>query len=454
MSEMKWSLSFWIRSTLKDVSTSFIMDVRELDDMIPPPLALSDMNDCTIVRRNRSLLCSKLKKITLRRNKTLSEACKEQGMSTKTYYKYVRNPEICLEMVDNAVGSSLLTEEEEKLIISQIEKHHLSSSCIDGKAVREIAFEIYRSRSMQTKEFSRQWWHRFLNRHKDQIGVRYVQCVDDERLSFTVEDIDTYQREVENVLPLLEDYRLFLNIDETGFGNRMNYKKSKKIVFSKNVPCEPIWHAPTEQHHVSWISAITASGELLKPHLISTRKKFDDDFYSTPLPGRFHYSCSSKGYLTNAVMVEWIREILAHHVNKVRTEINRPDALVIVLLDGLSSHKSDCSQIEFQKLAPIKIITLPRHSSHVTQPTDLVLFSATKNKYKTIKISGNLSPFTTKLLKVYRAIVSSSDCFNIMSCFKRAGFDHIYRSGKLVRIELNKIKFQEFRERARNQNMK
>ena len=402
------------------------------------------------IERNKVILCSKLKKIALRRNKTLAEACKEQGISTKTFYKYVKDDEIQELIIDGRTGCPLLTKEEIGMLIQKIEKHHVSLDCLDGKEVRRRASEMYLARTHETKEFTRQWWHRFLSRHSERIAVGRVCSLDDSRLTFTEGQIVEYQAKIEEALSQICDYRLLINMDETGFGRRMLHKKSKKIVFSKKCPTEPFWRAPSEMHHVSWVCGITASGSILKPLLVSTRKTLDPDFDSTLLPGNIIYSYSKKGYMTNTVMVQWIQEVLQPHVALVRQQLNQPKALAVLIIDGHPSHLSDVAQIEFTKIAPLMIIPLPAHSSHLTQPADLVLFSVTKGRFKNVIINEELSPFTMKLCKVYRAILSSADPFNIIASFKRAGFKNHLSQGRIVRIEIHAETFEKLRETARN----
>ena len=188
----------------------------------------------------------------------------------------------------------------------------------------------------------------------------------------------------------------------------------------------------------------------MKPLLISTRKKLDDDFSSTLMPGNIIYSYSKKGYMTNLIMVQWIKEVLQPHVAQVRQQTNQPNSLVVLIIDGHPSHLVDVAQIEFSKIAPLMIIPLSPHSSHFTQPTDLVLFAATKGRFQSLIINEELSPLTMKLYKVYRAILSSSDPFNIIASFKRAGFKYHIKDGKITRIEIHAETFNHLCEMARN----
>ena len=95
----------------------------------------------------------------------------------------------------------------------------------------------------------------------------------------------------------------------------------------------------------------------------------------------------------------------------------------LLILDNCTSHK------EVEELCSeenIRILFLPPHSSHITQPLDLNLFSSLKKKYINELKKNNINNFTNNkslknLISILKAFHDSVCPSTIISSFRRFG---------------------------------
>ena len=276
----------------------------------------------------------------------------------------------------------------------------LKSECMCGADVRNVACDIYKKRTNVLRIFDRSWFRDFMRRHSDVIAKKKCPSVDSDRAELNREQIEKYIQEVNSALETVSDLRLLLNIDETGFGRRPDYGKKRSCIFVLNCTVEPVWRATTDMHHVSWVACISAGATYTKHLLLSTRARLDPEANKTFLPNFAEYYKTKKGYMTTDAMIFWVRNILAPYVATIRNQIRNPEHPLVLIMDGLGTHFDEEVIKEFDKLAPYKIIPLPAHSSHLTQPCDGCLFGLTKTKYNNTAKPEGYPEYTSKLLRI------------------------------------------------------
>ena len=258
--------------------------------------------------------------------------------------------------------------------------------------------------------------------------------MDDDRGSLDREQIERYIEEINAAFVDVTDLRLVLNMDETGFGRRPEYGKMRSCIFHKSCPVDPVWRAQTDNYHISWVACISAGATYTKPLLLSTRAHLDPEAKSTFLAKFADYFRTPKGYQTQASMLYWIQNILFPYVNQIREEIGQKTHPVVLIMDGLGSHFNEEITNELEKISPIKIIPLPSHSSHITQPCDGCLFGLTKTAYKGVSIREEYPPYTTKLLRIKKTLQQVLSEENIVSSWKACGFDIKIEDGICTKI--------------------
>ena len=174
-------------------------------------------------------------------NITIIDACKAVGISTKTYYKIINYDDSDHNDLNKSYPNQLLTDEEEQLIINEIGNSQKKCNCMRGKDVKEMAQKLYFIRTGEERAFGKDWFYRFLLRYNNIVGKMKATSVDENRGSLSLDAINKYIIDIINALKLVNDLRLVLNMDESGFGKRPDYKKRRSCVFLKNVEIPPMW---------------------------------------------------------------------------------------------------------------------------------------------------------------------------------------------------------------------
>lgn len=394
---------------------------------------------------------SKVEKANILRNYisalTVVQACKIVGISTKTYYKKDTADEVNSFEAPKAPPRQLLLIEEEERIIIQIRERQVHSDCMNGREIRKMAEEIFKERVSRSYTFDKYWFHRFLHRHQDVLTSGKIPSLTEDRGELDFAVFECYFSRVMKALEHLTDLRLLINMDESGFGSRPDKGKRKKCVFTKDCKTPPVWREKTDGYHISWVAAITASCDLLRPVLITPRKRQDPEFYRTFLPKFADVIYSQTGYQNNQTMLYWIENVLTPHVKNVREETGNESSLVVLIMDGLLSHFHEECIEKLNELEPIEIIDLPAHSSHFTQPCDGSLFGATKNRYASTPKGNYTSKYVSKLSRIKNAIQKAVNDEIIFSSWKKCGFDITIENGVCISVKFN----EEFIEQCKYQ---
>ena len=280
-------------------------------------------------------------------------------------------------------------------------------------------------------------------RNEEKIGKKKCPSVDDDRGELSIEFIEKYINEVLSALKQITELRLLINMDEIGFGRLPHYGKRRNCVYVKNCTVQPVWRAQTDSYHISWVCGITAGGTYIRPLLLTTRATMDPDFDDTFLSTFAEFYQTPKGYLNKQAMIEWIRNCLIPYVISIRDEIRKPNHPFVLIMDGLLCHFDDEVMVEFYKIEPFILIQLPPHSSHITQPCDGTIFNVTKIRYEQTPIPKDKTPFTGKLCRIKNGIQQALSEENIISAWKKCGFDIKIKGGVCTKVEFTE-EFQHF----------
>ncbi|KAJ8873994.1 hypothetical protein PR048_024834 [Dryococelus australis] len=123
---------------------------------------------------------------------------------------------------------------------------------------------------------------------------------------------------------------------------------------------------------ISIAHALSATGHYTPPALIFERKRQNPALIHGAPPGSVSF-VSDHGYITVSVFIEWLRHF---KTNVIPTE----EASIILILDNHVSRIS-LEAITFAKENNILLLSLPPHSSQMTQPLEKCLFKSLKAGY-------------------------------------------------------------------------
>ena len=82
-------------------------------------------------------------------------------------------------------------------------------------------------------------------------------------------------------------------------------------------------------------------------------------------------------------------------------------------MDRHSTHESN-DAIELMRKNNVKILFIPSHSSHITQPLDLLIFTLWKRTMKRIYSKKPFTDNTKRLIKGIKALQMSCNMFDII----------------------------------------
>jgi hypothetical protein len=114
------------------------------------------------------------------------------------------------------------------------------------------------------------------------------------------------------------------------------------------------------------------------------------------------WACNMKGWTCNAIGEEWMRKCF-----EPTTRNKANGATRLLICDGHGSHVT-ASFVKFCMDSNIEVVLLPPHSSHLTQPLDVGIFSPLKQK------------MAEELVRILRYRVSNLQEFEWANCYRIA----------------------------------
>ena len=379
-------------------------------------MARSDFRCAQTLLEQINYLKAKDVKITVR------SLIKLLGISNDAYYRAIRNIPISAPTVRILPSRLLLTPEEEQEIVRMIHEQQTQNDCWSSKDIRDFASSLFKEKTGEDRSFSREWFFDFKTRHKNEIEKIKACCVDDLRAEISIDEVERYFEEIEEMLQDPPIPPLLINFDETGFGRRPEKGKKKTVYVSKRCKVKPFWREQQDLHHISVVTAITASCFPLRYMCLSTRKTSDDDLEDTFFRRWSELYQTKKGYMTKDSMVYWVKHILAPYVDIVRSIFGQENKCVVIA-DGCTSHFHEDVLNALEEIGNIRMIALPPHYSHLTQMLDCSVFASVKKKYSSIPSNKNYeSRYTRKLMKIKKAFESSINSELIRAAWESTGF--------------------------------
>ena len=315
---------------------------------------------------------------------------------------------------------SLLTLEQKNSLVQWISQQHKEQNPPTVDDVTEYV------RGTLKVECSSTWANKWINSKDTGLFVVDAIPLEKERIDVTLDILKAYEKKIQEELKTLDPEFLF-NCDETGLDDRKYGNKS--VVSTENSPTcyKVLWPAG----HITVLPTICADGSTARPMVIIARKSIDNEILKYGLPNGMHgYVVSSpKGYMTTDLFECYFEDILIPHIKKKRLDRHKQLQKAVLLMDGFCAHSSD----KVTKLSEdnnVKIVFIPPHSSHLTQPLDLLIFSTFKKTMLKISTTFQLSELSKRIVMALKGIQMSTNFFDILTSFYLAGF--------IISLELQK----------------
>jgi len=176
--------------------------------------------------------------------------------------------------------------------------------------------------------------------------------------------------------------------------------------------------AGIKKFHLTCMVCVCADGTLLPTTIITPRKTISQVAARRAKQYRFSFSYNHKGWMTKRIFERWVEDEFIPQVIEKRRDMNYPaDEPALLVLDGHSSRRSPVA-MDMLISNHIFVAIIPAHSSHVTQPLDVVAFGVFKSRIGKKKIPENY----TRMLQTIHGALSESMVFDkLESSFERSG---------------------------------
>lgn len=246
--------------------------------------------------------------------------------------------------------------------------------------------------------------------------------IEEERLGVSPEAILRYFDALKRVTADVPA-ALIINLDESGFQKFADARN--ETVITKKGSSVRLHGVSRREKRATFLAAITASGDFLKPLMIVPRSTIESDLivcgYDTD---KAAFTSSAEGYITKEIFTQYLGHILVPYVRITRERLGYHGRAVLIM-DGCSCHRG--AEIE-QMLDSQGIVSvfLPPHSSDQLQPLDVGIFGNHKAAQSRIYVPDSLSRQTQQVVRALAAFQAIAHPYAVTSAFRKAGIWPIY----------------------------
>ena len=217
------------------------------------------------------------------------------------------------------------------------------------------------------------------------------------------------------------------NMDETGFS--IGSIKATRVIIDRTQNIRYSAY-PGRQEWVSAIECISMDGTALPPLVIFKGKTLSTRWISPNTPTDWFFSCNQAGWTSNEHTKRWIKEDFEPITRDKASGRTR-----LLIFDEHGSHTT-VDVVRHCILNHIQLALLPPHSSHLTQPLDIGVFSSMKT-HMTQQLDRYIRTGIPRLQKIewleafIKARASAFTTQNIMSGWSGTGL-HPFNPHKVL----------------------
>jgi len=330
---------------------------------------------------------------------------------------------------------STLTKQQELDIIQHILVFQNDNNPMSPSELLEYVNEKYNVNLGQS------WPFNFHERHNNQLKIIDADPLEEERADLTIDQLKRYKESVEKVLEC-HHQDLICNWDQTASEDLKASKKSVIVVTSKNQD-KYFYKVKQPQGHITVMPAIFPDGSSIRPLVIIIQKTIDNDLEPYGLPdGKTGFVVStSSGFTTSDAHLEYVNKVVIPFFEERRKTLNLPyNERALILQDGLKAHLDDMVTKVLDKNF-IDTYEFPAHSSHLTQPLDLVSFPIYKRELRRFKSAPkHLTERSQRLYNIAYCIgkVTRNPLMN-HNAFESGGFLYNLSKSEKMSFNLSKI---------------
>ena len=249
---------------------------------------------------------------------------------------------------------------------------HLPTSMVDvlNKANQVVTIHNHFATKTRRGPLTKSWFYEFYKRHADQLSRRRVQ------------GLDISRQEGRSTARLIEYYSC---LRDMLFNNK--FKQSKIYNLDEtpcpidNVPRYSLWHKSIKEAHVTqsdnrmvltMMACVAANGTSIPPLVIFQGKTMDISYLTDQM--EILTATNDNAYMTQELFNSWGKHFV---------ELSKPskEFPVLMIMDNFVGHL-DPDTIELFSNKYVFLVGLAPHTSDLTQPLDLSVFSPFKKAYR------------------------------------------------------------------------
>ena len=276
-------------------------------------------------------------------------------------------------------GRQILSTAEEEALVARIDEMHQAGHPSTIGFVGQMAQMVVNQRhggGPEGRNFTvgTNWASRFLKRHPD-LKSRWTRSLHNDRAkAVTYSAISAWlDRFTTTCATESIETRDIYNMDETGFNAGHMQRRKAVVVRGKHA----VARQPNDRSWFTSIECVSASGVPLQPQIIFKGKAHMVNWYNN-LPDeakQWRFSSSPNGWSDKELALDWLKNVFEPGSKKISDDRTR-----LLILDGHLSHTTP-EFFKFCREKSIKLLILPPHTSHVTQPLDVSIFGPLKTRY-------------------------------------------------------------------------
>ena len=214
------------------------------------------------------------------------------------------------------------------------------------------------------------------------------------------------------------DPMLFFNLDEVGVQAWADAGSTHVLVPAGFTDSQFYYPVKRACARFSILACVNMLGLSLRSLVIVPTKTLQSHFWQNGYGASCLPVHANKAYINSNAFVFWIKKVFAPMLASLRAQCERKKA--VVLMDGCTSHFTEAAKKAFAEIG-VTILKLPPHTSHITQPLDLTVFSPMKTILRSKDTSGDKT--TVALEKAINALNEAATFNNVKKGFARAGFE-------------------------------
>jgi hypothetical protein len=292
-----------------------------------------------------------------------------------------------------------LTPPEERELARWISKLSITGFAPNHRLVKEMAQCIRNRRTRHDKDnpdktisLGKNWVPHFLRRYPHLQTVT-AHGIEASRIEGTSHEtlqkwFDVYRKEVVED-PNVHEKNVY-NMDESGFS--IGVIKAGRVIIDSALKSN--YRAqPGRQEWVTVIECICVDGSAISPYVIFKGQSVNTKWIPNNIGPTWRIAAGPSGWTSHMKGLDWLRTIFGPETKAKAGDLPR-----VLICDGHDSHLTG-DFIQYCMENNIKLLVLPAHSSHFTQPLDIGIFSPLK-EYLSQEVQKYVNTKVATLLKV------------------------------------------------------